>query len=353
MAFGTGSVFFAGFGAFGWACVEPGIYLWDGVRSEAALEKSAELSARSGFRAIRLLLSPVSRRTYGLERERLGTMSALFGSEAIQAALRHRELKTVMFTAYDFASYPNQHYLDRTFLAANRQRIFDEYEHLTEEIMRREAGSGRVFVIGHWEGDNQVYCGSSYNFMVDAAERSKCGAQNAADRLAGLTEWLRIRQEAIAAGRDRAKRAGVTGVEVLHAVEFNTLFHFRGVAGTDIRGKDFHGVLDTAVPAVKPDLCSYSAWESLTPNRLGKDLKLILKQCAPAQLVIGELGVQPTADHRDPTKDYLKAIKALSNLGTGVTTVYFWEAFQKGFGVFTADGQPLWPRTLEAMTGLK
>jgi hypothetical protein len=143
-----------------WLAAEPGIYVWDGVRSATALEKIAGISAQSGFRAVRLVLSPVSRRTYGLTGERAGNLSALFGGVAIQAVLKHRELHTVMFTAYDFASYPEQHYLDPTFLAANRQRIFDEYEQLTEEIMRRESGSGRVFVIGHWEGDNQVYCGS-------------------------------------------------------------------------------------------------------------------------------------------------------------------------------------------------
>jgi hypothetical protein len=336
-----------------WGAVEPGIYVWDGVRGEAALEKSAEISARSGFRAVRLILSPVSRRTYGLSGERAATLSALFASPAIQEVLKHRELRTVMFTAYDFASYPNQHYLDRVFLAANRQRIFDEYERLTEEIMRRESGTGRVFVIGHWEGDNQVYCGSSYNFLVDDAERAKCLGQNPEERLAGLTEWLRIRQQAIAAGREKAKAAGATGVEVLHAVEFNSLFHFRGVPGAGVRGKDFRGVLDTAVPAVKPDLCSYSAWESLNPDRLGKDLKLILKQCAPARLTIGELGYESTAEHSDPTKNYLKAIGDVKKFGDGVTSIYFWEAFQKGFGIFAADGQAVWPRALAGMTGSK
>jgi len=337
------------FGLLGAA--EPGIYIWDGVRGEAALEKSAELAAGEGFRAARLLLSPVTRRTYALAGARAGTLSELFASDPIQAVLKRKELTTVMFTAYDFTSYPNQRYLDRAFLAANRQRIFDEYEQLTEEIMRRETGSGRVFVIGHWEGDNQVYCASSYKFLIDDAERAKCLGQNPAERLAGLGEWLRIRQEAIAAGRERAKQAGASGVEVWHAVEFNTLYHFRGVVGASVRGKDFHGVLDTVVPLVKPDFCSYSAWESLNPDRLGKDLKLILKQCAPARLIIGELGYEPTAEHRDPTKGYAKAIAAVTKFGDSVAAVYFWEAFQKGFGIFDADGQVRWPRAMEKMKG--
>jgi hypothetical protein len=316
------------------------------------LGKSAELSAGAGFRAIRLILSPTTRRTYGMAGGRSSTLTELFESEGIQDVLKHKELRTVMFTAYDRVSYPNQHYLDRNFLAANRQRIFDEYEELTERIMQRESGSGRVFVIGHWEGDNQVYCGSSYNFLVNDAERAKCLGQNPNERLAALGEWLAIRQQAIAAGRERARKAGATGVEVWHAVEFNTLFHFRAVPGAAIRQKDFHGVLDTVVPLVKPDMCSYSAWESLTPDRLGKDLKLIAKQCAPARLVIGELGYQPSAEHRDPTKDYLKAIAELGKFRDGVAVVYFWEAFQSGFGIFGTGDQVVWPRVLEAMKGL-
>jgi hypothetical protein len=334
-----------------WAA-DPGIYVWDGVRGEAALERSGDLAAKAGFRAVRLVLSPGLRRTYGLAVGRISTLSELFASEPIQAVLSYKEFHTVMFTVYDYASSANQHYLDPAFLTANRQKVFDEYEELTETIMRRESGSGRVFVIGHWEGDNQVYCGSSYKFQVDNAERAKCLGMNPAQRLAGLREWLRIRQEAIAAGRERAKQAGASGVEVYHAVEFNTLFHFRGVTGAGIRSKDYSGVLDSVVPAVKPDVCSYSAWESLNPDKLGKDLKVIRKACGPARLIIGELGYQPTADRKDPTKDYRKAVDAMKKDRGGIAAVFFWEAFERGFGIFSADGTVVWPGALEAMKGL-
>jgi hypothetical protein len=332
--------------------VEPGIYVWDGVRGAPALDRTAALAGQSGFRAFRLLLSPVSRRTYGLAQDRANSLVALFDSEPFQSAMKHKEFRTVMFTAYDFASYPNQHYLDRAFLAANRQRIFDEYEQLTEEIMRRESGSGRVFVIGHWEGDNQVYCGSSFKFVTQDAERARCLAQNPAERLAGLAEWLKIRQEAVAAGRERAKAAGATGVEVLHAVEFNTLFHFRGVAGAGMRQKDYRGVLDAVVPAVKPDVCSYSAWESLNPDRLPKDLKLVAAACGAARLVIGELGYQPTPERKDPTKDLLRAVAALKKFPGQIGAVFFWEAFHQGFGVFRPDGSAAWPKALEGIRGM-
>ena len=334
------------------AATDPGIYVWDGVRGQEAWERTAQLSAASGFRGLRVLMSPATRRTYELAYSHVNSLTAVFQSEAIQSVLQHREFRTVMFTAYDFASYRNQQYMDPRFLADNRQRIFDEYAELTEEIMRRESGSGRVFVIGHWEGDNQVYCGSSYKFLVNDSERANCLTHKPAELISGLTMWLQIRQEAIAAGRERAKKAGASGVDVWHAVEFNTLFHFRTVPGADIRGKEFHGVLDSVVPAVKPDVCSYSAWESLNPDRLGKDLKIILKACAPARLIIGELGYQPTGDRRDPTKDYRKAISNLEKQQENLLAVFFWEAFHQGFGIFGADGRAAWPAALDVMKAL-
>jgi hypothetical protein len=274
--------------------IEPGIYIWEGVRGDAALERSAAASASAGFRGARFLLSPITRRTYGLSGTRPSNLREQFASDAIQAVLKHKELRTIAFTAYDFVSYPNQRYLNHEFLVANRQRIFDEYEELTEAIMVEFSGSNRIFILAHWEGDNQVYCGSSYKFFTDDAERVRCLAEKPEERLSALAEWLKIRQDAVAAGRERAKLAGASNVEVLHAVEFNTLYHFRGIPGGTLRPRDFRGVLDTVVPMVKPDLCSYSAWESKSSaSRFSKDLKIIASACGSARVMIGELPYDP------------------------------------------------------------
>jgi hypothetical protein len=309
---------------------------------------------RAGFHAVRLLLSPAARRSYSIppfacEGGRT-TLTCLVQSETYQRALAAKTIDTVMFTAYDFTSFPRQRYLDPQYLKANRQQVFDEYRELTEALMRQYSGSGRIFIIGHWEGDNQVYCGSSYNFQTVDQKRYECMDQNPERRLAGMAEWLNIRQQAIAEGRRRAVAAGATNVEVYHAAEFNTIFASRRVSGADIRSKDYKGVLDTVIPLVHPDICSYSAWESVNRNRLTKDLQDIVKACAPAPVIVGEIGSKENSDKR-----YAKIVSALQPLKESVPMVFYWQAFEPrvskdpGFGLFSQDGQPLHAKAVQAI----
>jgi hypothetical protein len=337
------------------------MYVWDGLASPPASgtrlgERVSQVDA-AGFHAIRLLLSPASLRSYAMPQPRCAggarTLSCLYLDDAVQHAIAVNAVKVVMFTSYDFTSYARQHFLDAEFLQANRQRVFDEYRELTEAIMRTNSGTGRVFIISHWEGDNQVYCGSSYDFQTVDDKRYACMHQQPEKRLAGLQAWLQIRQEAIAEGRQRAMAAGAVKVEVYHAAEFNTIFASRRVSGASIRSREYKGVLDTVIPAVHPDLCSYSAWESVNRNRLTKDLQDIVKACAPAPVIVGEIGIK-----EDPDKRYGKLIAALQPLRDSVPLVFFWQAFEdsrtkdRGFGLFSPDGKTLHPKALEAISGL-
>lgn len=340
--------------------MEPGIYAWDGLdgKSPDALPNGIAMLDRAGFHAMRLLLSPASRRAYSLSAARCeggrSTLKCLVLSEAYQRALSIKTVDVVMFTAYDFTSFPRQRFLDPQFLKANRQQVFDEYRDLAQTLMHDYSGSGRVFIIGHWEGDNQVYCGSSYDFQTVDRKRWACIEQYPEIRLAGLTAWLKIRQEAIAEGRKRAIAAGATNVEVYHAVEFNTIFASRRVSGASMSSRDYKGVLDTAVPAVHPDICSYSAWESVNRNRLTKDLQDIMKKCAPATVIVGEIG-----DKDSPDKRYPKIISALLPLKETVPLVFFWQAFEPrvskdpGFGLFDTHAQPVHAKAVEAIRRLQ
>jgi hypothetical protein len=336
--------------------LQAGMYVWDGVAAD--LSKRIAIVDGAGFHAIRLLLSPLSQRSYSLPPLRCAggprSLKCLFLSEEVQRALTVKTLEVVMFTAYDFTSFGRQHYLDPDFLKANEQQVFEEYRDLAETIMHTYSGSGRVFIVSHWEGDNQVYCGSSYNFQTVDDKRYACLNQEPEKRLAGMTEWLRIRQAAIAEGRKRAIAAGAVNVEIYHAAEFNTIFATRRVAGASIRTKEYKGVLDTVIPAVHPDLCSYSAWESENRNRITKDLQDIVKACAPAPVIVGEIGIKDSPDKR-----YSKLIAALQPLKESVPVVFFWQAFEgatskdRGFAWFDADGKALHPGALDAIRRLR
>lgn len=337
--------------------LSPGIYVWDGLSASHNLAASVRMLDDSGFHSVRLLLSPASARSYGLPRLQCTSgrpnLACLFASESYQRALASKTLETVMLTVYDFTAFGRAHYMDPVFLKTNRQQIYDEYRDLAEEIMKAFSGSGRVFIIGHWEGDNQVYCGSSYDFEVHDEKRWACIEQHPELRLAGLGEWLKIRQAAIAEGRDRAIAAGAKEVEIYHAVEFNTIFNMRKVPGATIRSKDYEGILNALIPNIHPDICSYSAWESVNRNRLVKDVQDIVKACAPAPVVIGELGIKDKPDKRYP-----KMISDLAPLKESVPLVFFWQAFEApnsrdpGFGLFDNAGKPVYPKAVESIKGL-
>jgi hypothetical protein len=342
--------------------LQPGIYVWDGVATRGQggdmLSKRVASVDGAGFHAVRLLLSPASQRSYQLPAPRCAegrpSLKCLFLSEAYQRAVSVKTLDLVMLTTYDFTSYPRQRYLLPEFLIANRQQVFDEYRELTEAIMRTYSGSGRVFIISHWEGDNQVYCGSSYNFQTIDEKRYVCMDQQPEKRLEGMTEWLKIRQAAIAEGRKHAIAAGAANVEVYHAAEFNTIFATRRVSGASMRSKEYKGMLDTVIPAVRPDVCSYSAWESANRNRLTKDLQDIVKACAPSPVIIGEIGIKESPDKR-----YGKMIAALQPLRENIPAVFFWQAFEgssardPGFALFDGDGKILHVQAVEAIRRLQ
>lgn len=340
--------------------LQPGVYVWDGFAGSSGgnllASRIASIDA-AGFHAVRLQLSPQSQRFYSLPPANCSggrrNLTCLFLSPGYQRALAPKTLQVVMFTAYDFASFGRQHYLDAEFLKTNRQQVFDEYRDLAEAMMQTYSGTGRIFIISHWEGDNQVYCGSSYNFQTVDAKRWACQEQDPERHLAGMAEWLKIRQEAIAEGRKQAIAKGATNVEVYHAAEFNTIFTTRRVSGASMGKKEYKGMLDTVIPAVHPDLCSYSAWESANRNRITKDLQDIVKACAPAPVIIGEIGIKES-----PDKHYARMISALEPLKESVPLVFFWQAFDgaskdPGFGLFDNDARPAHAKALEAILQLQ
>jgi hypothetical protein len=144
--------------------------------------------------------------------------------------------------------------------------------------------------------------------------------------------------------------AGASDVEVYHAAEFNTIFASRRVSGASIRSKEYKGVLDTVVPLIHPDICSYSAWESVNRNRLTKDLQDIMKACAPAPVIVGEIGAK-----ENPDKRYPRIVSALEPLRQSLPVVFYWQAFEPrmskdpGYGLFGQDGAPLHAKAVQAI----
>ncbi|MBI1403311.1 MAG: hypothetical protein GC147_08865 [Porphyrobacter sp.] len=130
------------------------------------------------------------------------------------------------------------------------RQYYDEMYALTAWLLQRYSGTGRVFMLGNWEGDWQ---------LLGRQDRDALPSRTAID---GMVALLKIRQLAI----DNAKAAVPhEKVDVFHYVELN-------LARKGMEGKP--SVASSVLPQVDVDLVSYSAYEAIKQSQR-PDLELI------------------------------------------------------------------------------
>ena len=123
--------------------------------------------------------------------------------------------------------------------AREARAYYDEMYQLAEWLLRRYSGTGKVFMLGNWEGDW---------LLVGGAGRK---ATPSMDAVGGMIDWLNIRQQAI----DDAKAAVPhQDVELYHYVELNLAL--KGMAGK-------RSLAESVLPKTNVDLVSYSSYEAI------------------------------------------------------------------------------------------
>lgn len=266
---------------------EMGVYLgWVGTYPGNRLQEGARLAKQSGFQTIRVPLVASAETDFGIGAVCHGkqTLASLAALPAYARVLGDPAFRTIFLTVWGDSNayqaceardprtdqHPHKHYLDKTFysIASNRDRTRREYADLTYGLYKTYRGSGKVFGISNWEGDNELYCDSAYYFATNPAFRSSCEAKRkTTDVLAAYRQYLDLRQQGIDSGRERALREGLKGVSVVSVIEASALRFL----------KEGHlaSMLEDVIPsAPMPDYVSYSAWESIgsTPEQLFRDL---------------------------------------------------------------------------------
>jgi hypothetical protein len=116
---------------------------------------------------------------------------------------------------------------------------YDEMYALTAWLLKRYSGTGKVFLLGNWEGDWM---------LLGRQDRE---ADPSPTAVAGMIAWMKIRQLAV----DNA-RAAVAHKDV-------TVYHYMEV---NLVRKSMSGRASMALsvlPEVNPDLVSYSAYEAI------------------------------------------------------------------------------------------
>jgi len=225
-------------------------------------------------------------------------------------------------------------------ISAEQER--EEHEavsRLAAYLMRTYRGSGKTFVFQNWEGDWAV------RGHFDRNQPPSLEALHA------MSRWLAARQR----GVEQARRANSdSDVRVYHAVEVN-LLRPTMESGTPC-------VLTHVVPGVRPDLVSYSAWDTQTdPELFRKSLDFIAEHTPDSppfgekNVYVGEFGLPENEYSQEDVTGLIRSVVSVS-VEWGCPWVIYWQVYcnearrspvrapedVRGFWLIRPDGSRAW-----------
>jgi hypothetical protein len=201
------------------------------------LIEQAENVRGMGSNLLKISLAQGAAPNYGspeAARKAKTTLDYVKGSPAIQQAL------DMDFTYYQawVHSFTNAKWRDGVDMTEARQ-YYDEMYALTAWLLERYSGTGKVFMLGNWEGDW---------LLLGRQKREEDPSPIAVE---GMIAWMKIRQLAV----DNARAAVAhKDVEVYHYIEVNLVK--KAMAGRA-------SIALSVLPEANPDLVSYSAYEAI------------------------------------------------------------------------------------------
>jgi hypothetical protein len=278
-----------------------------------------------GSNAVKLSMSP---RYCGVEYhlprdERIHSLRQLVELEPSYRRVLAMDFKYYLVWVYGFSGYRGgQGQTDLVsfvdgFSAQEAEQEYREMYDLVRSLLTTYAGTGKVFYLGHWEGDWHLR--SDFDRDRPLEERT----------VAGMVEWLRTRQRAV----DDAKRdTPHPDVEVYHYTEVNLVR--RGMKGQPCAAT-------LVLPQVDVDYVSYSAWDSTNDPRTAAEMRRSLftaldfiegqlrpRPALPAgrRVWIGEFGF-PANRFNEEVADRRTRWVVRSGLEWGCPFILYWELY--------------------------
>lgn len=201
---------------------------------------------------------------------------------------------------------------------SNGSRSYDEIYNLTKKLLETYNNSGKVFMLGHWEGDWSLI--PNYNGSTKKITGTKKKA---------YLKWIKNRQAAIEAAR---KDTPHKNVWVAHYVEVNRV--------SDYVDFGYERITNSVLPKVTIDAVSYSVYDAGIVN-LKRNLQVIedhsnftkyLDGIMNKKVFIGEFGfslrnqegkiIRTPEKQRDLTMTILNQAK-----DWGVPLAYYWQLY--------------------------
>lgn len=190
-----------------------------------------------GSNLLKISFGRGSAKRYGTEAAAVKARTTLEYLQASPEMLQALDMDFRYYQAW-VHSYSGAEWHDGITLAEARQ-LYDEMYAMTAWLLKRYSGTGKMFMLGNWEGDWQLL------------GRQKRDAEPTPKAITGMIALLKIRQLAI----DTAKaQIPHQNVEVYHYLEVNLVR--KAMAGQP-------SVAHSVLPAVDVDLVSYSSYEAI------------------------------------------------------------------------------------------
>ncbi|MBZ5507729.1 MAG: carboxypeptidase regulatory-like domain-containing protein [Acidobacteriia bacterium] len=266
------------------------------------------------------------------------TLTELAQTAPFQAVL-DMPFKTFVITAFSFANMDNvaDFSVNPDAAAFEEQEFYD----LAKYLYMRYAGTNKIFILKHWEGD---YVGLRGFDITKSIQPGMVDAMNI---------WLSARQRGISRARNEAGNPSEVGV--FHAVEVSSVLPYSRSGLTR--------VINAVVPVVKPDMVSYSSYESsisgdATATKAAMTEALnVIKSLAPDPLGLGdkrifisEYGLFENEYPAETTTWRTQTILQTSQ-AAGIFGAFMWQVFdnecRQGNGAYfpidTSPGDPIRP----------
>jgi len=261
-----------------------------------------------------------------------------------------RQLFDKPFTTYILMCFSMGHDDPYWRKGLTREQKLDEqrqFYELAKYLLTTYKGTGKTFVLQHWEGDWLIR--GNYDRNADPQPEA----------ISGIIDWLNARQAGVNQAREEI---GTHGVRVFHAAEVNRV--------VPSMKENKPNVVNTVLPYTKLDLVSYSAWDAATerfedPNVFREALDFIAAHAPDSaafgdkNVYVGEFGMP---ENKFSAEQIQKAIPAAveTALDWGCPYVVYWQLYcnelqdpnesppvksnnsVRGFWLIRPDGSKAW-----------
>ena len=207
------------------------------------LTEQVRMIVRMGGNQLKLRLSPSACKGYHLAScAGVSNLTALARVPAFAQAFAEPQLTWYMIWLYSYKN-PHWHQL-RDWQAWELKKEYEETYAWALHMLRTHANTGKVFMVGNWEGDWDLMKASGCR--VNGKFDKSCAPS--AVVIQRMVQWGQVRQRAI----DEATRsAGAVNVTMLYYMEFNQ-------CAQTLAGKP--SVANSVISHVNPDLVSFSSY---------------------------------------------------------------------------------------------